>query len=535
MLLNDDCVVEPPFVERISAALDPSAGIAMAAGVMRDWRDRSLIDSAGMELDRTLLVFDYLNGEPVTILDRPVEDPVGPSGAAAAFDRRTFISAGGFDENLFAYWEDVDLVLRLRSLGVRCALAAGAIGDHEHSATLGSGSARKNYLMGFGRGYVLRKWGVLTPPRIGPVLLREGALCAGQAVIDRNLSGLRGRVHGYRRAEPLERYPAELPLARSHGAVSTLRRRALRRARLRSRRSSPAPAAPDTLAVFHLADTSGPSRSLEAEMRWLGDAGTLTMVVPDLGATARSLADAGEVIALDYEALTMPSGGVLGALGESRRLARDVRMFRREIRRRRPGLVVQVTTMLPAVAIAASLERLPVLVYCGELFDRRFAAGGVGRALGGRLLLGLTGRTADGIVACSKAVAAQFDGAPAAVELVYPPIGDHSGGDGPGLRARHGIPAGAPLLAAVGNLTEGRGQDLLIGAMPAILQRAPEARCLIAGEAFPRPQDLDYRDRLLALIGDLRLAGRVILAGPRRARGRRLRSGRPDRQPGSRR
>ena len=37
----------------------------MAAGVMRDWRDPELIDSAGMELDRTLLVFDYLNGEPV--------------------------------------------------------------------------------------------------------------------------------------------------------------------------------------------------------------------------------------------------------------------------------------------------------------------------------------------------------------------------------------------------------------------------------------------------------------------------------------
>ncbi len=108
---------------------------------MRDWRDRSLIDSAGMELDRTLLVFDYLNGEPLTVLDRPVDDPVGPSGAAAAFDRETFVSAGGFDENLFAYWEDVDLVLRLHRLGARCALAADAIGDHEHSATLGSGSA----------------------------------------------------------------------------------------------------------------------------------------------------------------------------------------------------------------------------------------------------------------------------------------------------------------------------------------------------------------------------------------------------------
>ena len=241
VLLNDDCVVEPDFVERISARIDPAAGIAMAAGVMRDWRHRSLIDSAGMELDRTLLVIDYLNGAPLTILERPVDDPVGPSGAAAAFDRETFVSAGGFDERLFAYYEDVDLVLRLRREGIRCALAHDAIGDHEHSATLGSGSARKNYLMGFGRGYVLRKWNVLTPRRVGAVLARDGVLCVGQGIVDRNLSGLRGRVRGYRSAEPDEPYPRGLPPVRSDRATATLARRARRRVLLRT----PAPARTD--------------------------------------------------------------------------------------------------------------------------------------------------------------------------------------------------------------------------------------------------------------------------------------------------
>ena len=134
----------------------------MAAGVMRDWRDRSLIDSAGMELDRTLLVFDYLNGEPLSVPRRRGRRPGRPVGAPPRpSTARRSSTAGGFDERLFAYWEDVDLVLRLRRLGWRCALAADALGDHEHSATLGSGSARKNYLMGFGRGYVLRKWRVL--------------------------------------------------------------------------------------------------------------------------------------------------------------------------------------------------------------------------------------------------------------------------------------------------------------------------------------------------------------------------------------
>ena len=237
VLLNDDCTCDPRYVESIVAALDPSAGVTMAAGVMREERDPTTIDTAGMQVDRTLLVFDYLNGEPVDCLGRGVPDPIGPSGAAAAFDREAFLSAGGFDENLFAYWEDVDLVLRMRLDGARCALARDATGVHHHSATLGSGSRRKNYLTGFGRGYMLRKWSVLSSPRrLARALLEDGAICLGQAVMDRNVEGIRGRLHGLRAAPPGRGFPtaaltgATIP----PGPRSTLRRRLLRRRRLRS-------------------------------------------------------------------------------------------------------------------------------------------------------------------------------------------------------------------------------------------------------------------------------------------------------------
>jgi GT2 family glycosyltransferase len=173
VLLNDDCVVEPGYVEAICAAIDPAAGVVMAAGVMREQSDPRRIDTAGVEMDPTLLIWDYLNGAPVSALERGVLDPIGPSGAAAAFDREAFLTAGGFDERLFAYWEDADLILRLRLAGARCRLAAGARGVHHHSATLGSGSARKNYLVGFGRGYLLRKWGVAIPRRVPQILARD--------------------------------------------------------------------------------------------------------------------------------------------------------------------------------------------------------------------------------------------------------------------------------------------------------------------------------------------------------------------------
>jgi GT2 family glycosyltransferase len=235
VLLNDDSEVDPGYVERITAALDAAGGIVMAAGVMRDAAAPGLIETAGIELDRTLLAFDYLNGEPVEVLDGPVADPIGPSGAAAAFWRDAFLEVDGFDESLFAYLEDVDLVLRLRRAGGSCRLAKEARGLHEHSATLGSGSRRKDHLMGYGRGYLLRKWNVITPRRLPGIVARELAVSAGQAVVDRNLGGVRGRVQGLRAGRPTEPYPSAALLPDPPSLAATLGRRWRRRARLRRR------------------------------------------------------------------------------------------------------------------------------------------------------------------------------------------------------------------------------------------------------------------------------------------------------------
>ena len=210
VLANDDAVYEPDFVGQLIGALDPEAGVMMAAGALRADRAPGVLDTAGIEIDRTLLAFDYLHGRPVEILERELADPFGPSGAAAAYDRAAFVAMGGFDEQIFAYFEDLDLALRMRLAGWTCRLAAGARGSHQHAATLGSGSRQKNYLMGFARGYLLRKWGVISPDRAIAVAARELAICSGQAVVDKNLQCLRGRIDGWSRATPAASFPAAL-------------------------------------------------------------------------------------------------------------------------------------------------------------------------------------------------------------------------------------------------------------------------------------------------------------------------------------
>jgi N-acetylglucosaminyl-diphospho-decaprenol L-rhamnosyltransferase len=227
VFLNDDVECEPRFLEAILESL--GSGIGMVAGVLLQHRRPGMIDSAGIVVDQTLMAFDYLHGEPATALE-DAKPPLGPTGGAALFRAEDFIAAGGFDERIFAYLEDVDLALRLRLREVRCSLAVNARALHRHSSTLGSGSSSKNWHMGWTRGYMLRRYGVLSRARDVPrVLAAETVICGGQAIVDRTLAGVRGRASGWRAARDLERRSIPPDALNTISLRSALRWRSRRR------------------------------------------------------------------------------------------------------------------------------------------------------------------------------------------------------------------------------------------------------------------------------------------------------------------
>jgi GT2 family glycosyltransferase len=200
VLLNDDAVAEPELIENLLAG---SARAEMVAAVLLSERDTSKIDSAGVVVDQTLMAFDYLCGEQVGALEG-APDPMGPTGGAALYDRDAFEAVGGFDERIFLYYEDVDLALRMRAEGARCALSPQARAIHGYSMTLGARSARKYARTGWSRGYLLRRYGVTSSAsRALQALAREGAICAGQLLRDRTIAGARGRIEGWRDARGL--------------------------------------------------------------------------------------------------------------------------------------------------------------------------------------------------------------------------------------------------------------------------------------------------------------------------------------------
>jgi GT2 family glycosyltransferase len=224
---NNDVRYEPRFVE---ALLDGVGGTAASvAGVLLQGDDPGLIDSAGVVVDSTLLAFDYLHGLPVAEAEG-APPPLGPTGGAALVPLAAFEATGGFDERIFAYLEDVDLALRLLASGLPCRLAHAARGIHSHSSTLGSGSAAKNRLMGWSRGYILRRYGTLrNPGRALRALTAEAVICAGQAVVDGNVSGVVGRVSGWRAARGLPTHPIPSGATLDVGFKDALRWRAARR------------------------------------------------------------------------------------------------------------------------------------------------------------------------------------------------------------------------------------------------------------------------------------------------------------------
>ena len=157
VLVNDDVEIDETCLEALLAPLGQDPAVGMVAG-LTTIPGSGLVDGFGIELDVTLAAYNRLRGGPAG------ETPgvlAGPSGGLAAYRRAAFEEAGGFDERLFAYGEDVDLALRLRLAGWDAAAAPAARGVHLGGATIGVDSPRQRFLAGFARAFLLRRYGVL--------------------------------------------------------------------------------------------------------------------------------------------------------------------------------------------------------------------------------------------------------------------------------------------------------------------------------------------------------------------------------------
>lgn len=198
VLVNNDVEVDPGFLRALLTPLRDDPQVAMVAG-MTLMPGRERVDAFGVELDASLAVYNRLRHASPNAVGA-AGTLAGPSGGAAAYRRTAFEHAGGFDETLIAYGEDVDLALRLRAAGWLAAEAPDARGVHLGGATIGVDSPRQRWLAGFARGFLLRRWGVLRSRAAPRALLLEALVVGWGLARHRTLVPLRARVAGWRAA-----------------------------------------------------------------------------------------------------------------------------------------------------------------------------------------------------------------------------------------------------------------------------------------------------------------------------------------------
>ena len=207
VVLNNDVFVESSFLAEIVTPLE-DASVGMVSAVLLDPKS-GLIDAAGVEIDASLAGYAYMGGLPPVALEAPEDGLLGPCGGGAAYRRKAFEGVGGFDERIFVYSEDLELALRIRAAGWRCALAPRARGLHLGSATLGAQTVGQATHAARSRGYVLGRYRV----SLLWLVLEAGAGLA-HALVLRSAAPIRARLAGWREGRAASARPVP------EGAVS---------------------------------------------------------------------------------------------------------------------------------------------------------------------------------------------------------------------------------------------------------------------------------------------------------------------------
>jgi len=138
LLLNNDIEVEKDCLEHLISHVTRLKEFDFFSLKMINYHQRELLDGAGDGMLRGGVGYRYGTMERDSKKYNQEGEVFGACAGAALYTKRFFKTAGLFDEDFFAYLEDVDLNLRARRLGLRCYYVPSAVVYHIGSATTGS-------------------------------------------------------------------------------------------------------------------------------------------------------------------------------------------------------------------------------------------------------------------------------------------------------------------------------------------------------------------------------------------------------------
>ena len=144
-LLNDDAEAPPDTLEKLVAAAAADPRIGIVSPVIRNADDHGRPAFTAGRTDPATLAFHYADTpETAALWAREAPDRIWVTGTAMLLRRELLEKIGGFDESLFAYWEDNDICLRAIQAGFRNVMVPDAAVLHPHGPP-GGHAARPPY------------------------------------------------------------------------------------------------------------------------------------------------------------------------------------------------------------------------------------------------------------------------------------------------------------------------------------------------------------------------------------------------------
>lgn len=161
--LNNDIELDEDCLNNIDKAIENEKNkYDVFQILMVNYFERNIIDAAGISFDKHSFPIQIGYNDDINTLNNISEDIAGPCAGAAVYSSKSLNSVREkngdyFDSRFFAYYEDVDLVLRLINNGFRSLLVKNAVVYHIHSGTGNEGSKFKAYYLSRNLFFYLRK------------------------------------------------------------------------------------------------------------------------------------------------------------------------------------------------------------------------------------------------------------------------------------------------------------------------------------------------------------------------------------------
>lgn len=139
-LLNADAFPEPDWLEKLVKAAEENPEYSFFSSRQIQANAPEYLDGAGDAYHISGLAWRNGYNHKTEEAEHEQREVFSACAAAALIKRDLFLEMGGFDEDFFSYFEDVDLGFRLRLQGKKCLYVSDAVVHHVGSASTGKRS-----------------------------------------------------------------------------------------------------------------------------------------------------------------------------------------------------------------------------------------------------------------------------------------------------------------------------------------------------------------------------------------------------------